>query len=104
MLEQTQNRWVEDGRVSALVLLHAQIVTCGITPHPPHAKLEKTACRSTENVPNRHFQHTEEAVRALKEQGYAVYAMETTSRSEVYTNVAFPQPVRRACGYRVGLV
>ena len=35
-----------------------------------------------------------EAVLHLKSQGYQVWAMETTSKSEVYTNVRFPQPVR----------
>ena len=36
---------------------------------------------------SRHFATTLEAVRQLKEEGYAVYAMETTSKSQCYTHV-----------------
>ena len=35
-----------------------QIVTCGITPHPPHARLSKTALSATEAVATRHFEST----------------------------------------------
>ena len=52
---------------TAETALVAEIVTAGFTPHPPHAKLAKTACRSIENVPTRHFATTLEAVKALKE-------------------------------------
>lgn len=40
----------------------SQILTCGFTPHPPHAKLEKTAFSSVLTVPNRHFNATIDAV------------------------------------------
>ena len=41
-------------------------MTCGITPHPPHEKLSKTALSSVEYVKTRHFASTLEAVEALK--------------------------------------
>ncbi len=52
---------------TAETALVSEVVTAGFTPHPPHAKLAKTACRSLENVPTRHFATTLEAVKTLKE-------------------------------------
>jgi len=49
-------------------------------------------------VPSRHFATTLEAVRKVKEEGYRVYAMETTSRSECYAHVAFPDKVAFVLG------
>lgn len=54
---------------TAETALVEEVITAGFTPHPPHAKLSKTACRSVENVPTRHFPTTLEAVKALKEVG-----------------------------------
>lgn len=83
---------------TAETALVQEVITCGFTPHPPHDKLKKTACRSLENVPSRHFATTLEAVRKVKEEGYRVYAMETTSRSECYAHVKFPEKVALVLG------
>ena len=69
----------------------AEIVTAGITAHPPHPKLRKTAMQSLENVPTRHFDDVIEAVRVLKKEGYTICVMETTSRSELYTAATYPE-------------
>ena len=69
-----------------------EIVTCGITAHPPHEKLSKTALSSLEYVPTRHFDSTLEAVKALKAEGVRIYGMETTSRSKSYVKIQYPQP------------
>jgi 23S rRNA (guanosine2251-2'-O)-methyltransferase len=68
----------------------AEVVTCGFTPHPPNPKLAKTAFGAIESVPTRHEESTIHAVRALQASGIAVYAMETTARSQNYCDVAFP--------------
>ncbi|EKU23059.1 trna rrna methyltransferase [Nannochloropsis gaditana CCMP526] len=86
---------------TAETALLQELITCGFTPHPPHEKLKKTACRSLENVPSRHFSTTLDAVRTMKEEGFVVFAMETTSRSQCYTHVAFPEKAALVLGNEV---
>jgi tRNA G18 (ribose-2'-O)-methylase SpoU len=57
------------------------IYLCGYTPQPPHRDIHKTALGATETVDWRYFPTTAEAVRALKDEGYAVYAVEQTEGS-----------------------
>src|ERR1700761_4640888 len=52
------------------------IYLCGFTPQPPHRDIHKTALGATETVAWAYFGTTEEAVRALKEEGYRVFAVE----------------------------
>ncbi|WP_431214997.1 RNA methyltransferase [Puia sp. P3] len=54
------------------------IYLCGYTPQPPHRDIHKTALGATETVDWRYFATTAEAVRSLKEDGYAVFAIEQT--------------------------
>jgi tRNA G18 (ribose-2'-O)-methylase SpoU len=49
---------------------------CGITGKPPDREIAKTALGATETVKWAHYPDTLEAVRALKHQGYTVYAIE----------------------------
>jgi len=79
----------------------AEIVTCGITPTPPHPKLRKTALSSVEAVPCRHFDDTLAAVADLKARGYKVVVMETTAKSQVYTDVAYTDKVALVLGNEV---
>ncbi len=51
---------------------------CGFTPLPPHREIEKTALGATVAVPWRHYPSALEAVKALKEDGWAVLAVEQT--------------------------
>src|ERR1700744_3062006 len=57
------------------------IYLCGYTPQPPHRDIHKTALGATETVAWRHFSATVDAIRALKEEGYAVLAVEQTDGS-----------------------
>ena len=77
------------------------LVTCGITPHPPHPKLSKTALTATEMVPSKHYQDTLTAIRELKDRGYTIAVMETTSRSSVYTEVVYPEKLALVVGNEV---
>lgn len=74
------------------------VVTCGYTAHPPHPRLDKTALGTIDYVHTRHQESTLEAVTALQAQGVAVWALETTSASRSYTDVAFPRPVALVLG------
>ncbi|HEY6901798.1 MAG TPA: TrmH family RNA methyltransferase, partial [Puia sp.] len=51
------------------------------TPQPPHRDIQKTALGATETVDWKYFETTGAAVRALKEEGYAVFAVEQTAGS-----------------------
>lgn len=79
----------------------AAIYTTGITCHPPSVKLRKTAFTSIDIVPSKHFEDVMDAIKELKTQGYIIVAMETTSRSECYTNVTYPKKVALIVGNEV---
>jgi 23S rRNA (guanosine2251-2'-O)-methyltransferase len=57
------------------------IYLCGYTPQPPHRDIHKTALGATETVEWQYFANTADAVRDLKEEGYAVFAVEQTEGS-----------------------
>ncbi len=59
----------------------AAIYLCGITATPPNAEIHKTALGGEDSVEWRYFEHTEEAVQALHEQGYFVYSVEQVEHS-----------------------
>ena len=67
-----------------------EVITTGITPHPGGSgreKLSKCALGADAAVPTRHFATTEEAIKALREEGSAMLVgMETTDRSQLYTS------------------
>ena len=49
---------------------------CGITCCPPNAELHKTALGAEQTVDYTYHEHTVDAIRQLKEQGYRVLAIE----------------------------
>ena len=53
-----------------------EVVLCGICCCPPNAEIHKTALGAEESVEWRYFQDTNEAVHALRQDGYRVYAVE----------------------------
>ena len=52
------------------------IALCGITATPPHREIHKTALGAEESVEWSYHEDTAECVRALKEKGYRLYAVE----------------------------
>jgi len=70
------------------------VVTCGITPTPPHPRVLKTALTSCETIPTKHYHNVLTAVQDLKAQGYAIVSLETTSKSVQYTDVDFARVMR----------
>lgn len=75
-----------------------EVIACGYTPRPPHPKIDKTAFAAAREVKVRHFPSTLAAVRAVQAEGTAVWAMETTGRSKVYTAVSVPPKVALVLG------
>ena len=57
------------------------ICLCGYTPQPPHRDIHKTALGATETVDWLYFPSTVEAVKALKERGYKLFAIEQAEGS-----------------------
>lgn len=57
------------------------IALCGICSTPPHREIHKTALGAEESVEWSYHEDTVECVRALKERGYKVYAVEIAHES-----------------------
>jgi len=57
------------------------IYLCGYTPQPPHRDIHKTALGATETVEWQYFGSTVDAVSALRDAGYTVFAVEQTAVS-----------------------
>ncbi len=57
------------------------ICLCGYTPQPPHREIQKTALGATETVNWLYFEQTKDAIQALKNHGYVIYAVEQVEGS-----------------------
>lgn len=55
---------------------------CGYTPAPPHRDIHKTALGATETVQWQHFPTTLDAVKAAKEKGFSIVAVEQVHESK----------------------
>ncbi len=66
---------------TADAFLISGICLCGFTPQPPHRDIQKTALGATESVDWLYYENTKDAVLALKQQGYKVFAIEQTQGS-----------------------
>ncbi len=58
-----------------------QLWLCGITGHPPHRSLKKTALGAEERVPWTHSWHAAEVLGTLHSRGYEIAAIETSVHS-----------------------
>ena len=52
------------------------IYLCGITACPPHREIHKTALGATDSVEWRYYARTEQAIEALKKEGYKIISVE----------------------------
>ena len=57
------------------------VYLCGITSTPPHAEIHKTALGAENTVDWKYVEDTHEAVKALKSNGYTVFAIEQAEGS-----------------------
>ena len=65
-----------------------KVVLCGICCCPPNQELHKTALGAEESVEWQYCKDTQEAVRALQEEGYSVYAVEQAHNSVTLEEIA----------------
>jgi len=70
-----------------------KIITCGVTAHPPHKKLEKTAVGTEKFVRHEHFKTTALAVASMKAKGVPVVALETAENVRTYHEYCYPRPL-----------
>lgn len=66
---------------------------CGMTAHPPHKKLEKTALGAFEYVPWTYHERTTNCLRELGEQGIHRVAIEVTGEAVSMAEFNWPEPV-----------
>ena len=76
----------------------AHLHLCGMTAHPPHKKLEKTALGAFDYVPWTYYERNRDCMAALAAQGIPVVAVETTEDAVPYTQFTFPQLVALVFG------
>ncbi|WP_321342755.1 RNA methyltransferase [uncultured Draconibacterium sp.] len=62
-------------------LLINKIYLCGITATPPNNEIRKTALDAEKSVDWDYFEHTEEVVKNLQQEGFKVYAIEQVENS-----------------------
>lgn len=74
---------------------------CGMSAHPPHKKLEKTALGAFEYVPWTYHERTTDALRELAEQGIYRVGIEVTDTAEPLNRFEWPRPVAVVFGNEV---
>lgn len=62
--------------------IQAELALIGITPHPPHPKIEKTALGSHKSVTWRYHQNLSDLLPKLKSSGYTIAALEITPQAQ----------------------
>lgn len=74
---------------------------CGMSAHPPHPKLEKTALGAFDYVPWTYYERTSDCLRGLKEQQIPCIAIEVTEHAIPHVAFEWPQPVAVVFGNEV---
>ena len=67
------------------------IYLCGITAHPPHREIHKTALGADESVDWKYFETTAEACEHLKSDGYRIFAVEQIENSIMLDKFKAPE-------------
>ncbi len=71
----------------------AHLHLCGMTAHPPHKKLEKTALGAFDYVPWTYYERNRDCIDALKAEGIPVIAVETVEGAPSLFDFQWPRPV-----------
>ncbi len=61
-----------------------KIYLCGITPQPPHPKIDKVALGAEKTVPFEYVKQTVRLIKNLKKQKYTILALEQSKNSIPY--------------------
>lgn len=79
----------------------AHIHLCGMSAHPPHIKLEKTALGAFEYVPWIYHERTVDALEQLGREGITRVAIEVTPEAVPLHEFSWPRPVAIVFGNEV---
>lgn len=74
---------------------------CGMSAHPPHRKIEKTALGAFEYVPWTYYERTSDALDALDHQHIPIIGVEVVPGAIPHTVFQWPQPVAVIFGNEV---
>ncbi len=75
-----------------------EVICCGYTPFPPHAKLEKASMGAESALRLRHVATAAEALVELKARGYEPVGVETVASAESVWTARFSSPVALVFG------
>ena len=79
------------------------IALCGITATPPHREIHKTALGAEDSVAWSYHEDTAECIRALKDKGYRIYAVEQVDDSiKLGSDTLLSQPRAAAISPNLG--
>lgn len=76
----------------------AEVVLTGITPTPPHPTISKVGRDRDRRVPWRHVPSPEEALVALRGQGFWIVAVEIADGCQPYYSMEYPERVALVLG------
>jgi 23S rRNA (guanosine2251-2'-O)-methyltransferase len=76
-----------------------EVILTGITPIPPHPTISKVARGKEQRVRWRYVQDPQEAIVALKGEGYAICALEITDQAVPYYAFGYPARVCLVLGH-----
>jgi len=74
---------------------------CGITGHPPHPQLSKTALGAEDQIPWEHRTDAISVVKALKKKGYQIVLLEQMEKSVPYQDFIPQAPVCLVVGNEI---
>jgi len=77
------------------------IYLCGMSAHPPHKKIEKTALGAHEYIPWSYYERTKDCIVTLKEKSIPIVAIEITENSKSCFDYFWPSPVAIVLGNEV---
>lgn len=74
---------------------------CGMSAHPPHAKVHKTALGAEEWVPWTYYERTRDCLAHLADENIARVAIERTEQAVPLPDFNWPRPVAVVFGHEV---
>jgi tRNA G18 (ribose-2'-O)-methylase SpoU len=79
----------------------SKLYLTGITPHPPHPKVSKTALGTENEVQFEYIKNASEVVDKYKLQGFKVYSLEENSRAVDYYETELNQKAVLIFGHEI---
>ncbi|XOU94355.1 MAG: TrmH family RNA methyltransferase [Candidatus Kerfeldbacteria bacterium] len=78
-----------------------KIFLTGITPAPPHPKIDKVALGAEKNIPFEKITQTNHLLKKLAKQGFQIIALEQSKKSIDYTKLKPKYPIALVVGNEV---